>query len=80
VLALVGHSASRGRPVFVHCLRGKDRTGTVVAVYRIARDGWTNRQALDEARKLGLSRWARSMSRYILRYTPAATAAAAAAP
>jgi tyrosine-protein phosphatase SIW14 len=35
------------RPVFVHCLRGQDRTGVVVAAYRMEVDGW----ALPEAEK-----------------------------
>ena len=29
-------------PIFVHCRRGKDRTGTVIACYRIQHDGWAN--------------------------------------
>ncbi len=37
--------------IFVHCWRGKDRTGTVVACYRIQHDGWENRKALEEAHK-----------------------------
>ncbi len=35
-------------PVFVHCKRGADRTGLMCAVYRIAVQGWTKEQALDE--------------------------------
>lgn len=35
-------------PVFVHCRRGADRTGLMCAVYRIAVQGWTKEQAIDE--------------------------------
>ncbi len=33
------------RPVFVHCQHGKDRTGLVVAVYRMEVDGWSEVEA-----------------------------------
>jgi protein tyrosine/serine phosphatase len=36
------------RPVFVHCQHGSDRTGLMCAVYRLAVDGWTKQQAIDE--------------------------------
>jgi protein tyrosine/serine phosphatase len=35
-------------PVFVHCQHGADRTGTMCAIYRVAVDGWTKKQAIDE--------------------------------
>ena len=35
-------------PVLVHCLHGADRTGTMCAVYRIAVQGWTVDEAIDE--------------------------------
>jgi len=35
-------------PVLVHCWHGSDRTGTVVATYRIVEQGWSKQQALDE--------------------------------
>jgi len=35
-------------PVFVHCQRGADRTGTMCAVYRVVVQGWTKEQALAE--------------------------------
>src|ERR1700694_4976491 len=28
------------QPVFVHCRHGEDRTGTIIACYRISHDGW----------------------------------------
>jgi len=36
------------QPVLVHCHHGSDRTGTMVAVYRIVVEGWTKAQATDE--------------------------------
>lgn len=36
------------QPVLVHCQHGSDRTGTMVAIYRIAFEGWTKTQATDE--------------------------------
>ena len=34
-------------PVLVHCQHGADRTGTVCAMYRILREGWTADDAID---------------------------------
>ena len=45
-----------GGVVFVHCKQGRDRTGTVTALYRIEHEGWANDRAYAEARKNGL-RW-----------------------
>jgi tyrosine-protein phosphatase SIW14 len=54
-----------GEPVFVHCRRGKDRTGTAIACYRIAHDRWTNEKAMNEAKSLGLHWIEIGMKRYI---------------
>ena len=35
-------------PLVVHCWHGADRTGAVVAAYRIAQQGWSQRDAIDE--------------------------------
>lgn len=63
VLALI--NAAANQPVFVHCKRGKDRTGTIVACYRIAHDHWTSQQAVAEARKLGMQWSEFGMKRYV---------------
>ena len=68
VLALFD-DASAG-PVFVHCRRGADRTGTVVACYRIAHDHWDNQKALQEAKGFGMSWTEVAMHHYVLRYQP----------
>jgi protein-tyrosine phosphatase len=36
-------------PVFVHCKRGADRTGAVIAAYHIKHDKWDNSRALKDA-------------------------------
>ena len=41
-------------PVFVHCWRGADRTGAVIAAYHIDHDNWNNAQALKDAKAHGM--------------------------
>jgi tyrosine-protein phosphatase SIW14 len=40
-------------PVFVHCQHGADRTGAMVGIYRVTKQGWTFDQAWKEMRKYG---------------------------
>lgn len=68
VLALL--QSSSGGPVFVHCRRGVDRTGTVIACYRIAHDGWKNQKALDEAKSYGMHWFEIGLKRYVLTFSP----------
>ena len=62
LLALIENLPS---PVFVHCEHGCDRTGTIIACYRIRSDRWSNDAALAEARKYGLSKLERGMINYV---------------
>jgi tyrosine-protein phosphatase SIW14 len=52
-------------PVFVHCQHGADRTGVVIAAYRITHDGWTSKQATAEIKRYGLKPWQLGMRDYI---------------
>ena len=58
-------------PVFVHCREGKDRTGMIVACYRISHDGWTNARALAEAKSYAIRELKPAMEKYIKQYPPA---------
>lgn len=52
-------------PIFIHCRRGDDRLGMVVACYRMTHDHWSNQQAYDEATHDGMSRFEVLMRSYI---------------
>jgi len=41
------------KPVLVHCWHGSDRTGFVVAGYRVVIQGWSKADAIDELRRGG---------------------------
>lgn len=60
--------AAKDQPVFVHCKRGSDRTGTVIAVYRIVHDGWNGQQTMSEARQFGIGWWQFWMKDFINDY------------
>lgn len=74
ILGLLDDSASG--PVFVHCKRGADRTGAIIACYRISHDSWEPKRALSEARNDGMSFFQRSMQKYVLHFEPASARAA----
>jgi tyrosine-protein phosphatase SIW14 len=63
--ALAAITAPENQPVFVHCKRGSDRTGTVIACYRILKDGWTAHDAKKEAEHYGMWRLELGMKHYI---------------
>jgi len=68
ILSLI--SSDDSGAMFVHCRRGKDRTGTVIACYRVEHDGWDNRKAEEEAERYGMSRLERGMRAFILSFKP----------
>lgn len=63
ILAILNDPAAG--PVFVHCRRGADRTGAVMATYRIDHDGWDNCKALQEAMDRGMSFFQLPRQRFI---------------
>ncbi len=75
VLGLL-NDVTRG-PVFVHCKRGADRTGTVIALYRMVHDGWDSKRALSEAKSYGMSVFQRAMQHYVTDYKTSGTVAGA---
>ena len=58
-------TAEKNQPVLVHCKRGADRTGVVVACYRIGYEGWSAEEALEEAERYGLGWWQAGMRNFI---------------
>jgi tyrosine-protein phosphatase SIW14 len=47
---------NKGKKIFVHCRLGDDRTGMMVAAYRMAEEGWTADEAMREMKSFGFSR------------------------
>jgi tyrosine-protein phosphatase SIW14 len=57
-------------PIFVHCKRGADRTGAVIACYRIAHHHWQSRQALQEAKSHGMGSFQMGLKHYVGAFQP----------
>lgn len=66
VLELI--AASENGRVFIHCRDGVDRTGLIVAMYRMTREGWTSNDALAEAERDGMRRIQYWMRDYVEDY------------
>jgi tyrosine-protein phosphatase SIW14 len=57
------------RKIFIHCWLGGDRSGTFIAAYRIAFDGWTPEQAIQEMRMFHyLEFWHPNMKAYVRQF------------
>jgi len=56
--------------VFIHCMRGADRTGAVIGAYRIDHDHWSNDRALSEAKSDGMSFFQVPRENYIRNFHP----------
>ncbi|MEB3195989.1 MAG: tyrosine-protein phosphatase, partial [Candidatus Sericytochromatia bacterium] len=58
-------------PVFVHCQHGRDRTGAMVGIYRIAHDKWTFEKAYAEMKEKGFRTFFLGLSYGVKRYAKA---------
>jgi protein tyrosine phosphatase (PTP) superfamily phosphohydrolase (DUF442 family) len=58
------------QPVFVHCKKGCDRTGTMCALYRMEVDGWKRDDAIEEMHAFGYHTWYRDFIGYVQDYKP----------
>jgi len=53
VLDEIDSILTRDGPWLVHCVEGKDRSGIVIARYRVLHEGWTKEKALEEWKAYG---------------------------
>lgn len=57
------------RKIFIHCWLGGDRSGMFIAAYRIAFDGWSPQQTIQEMRSFHyLHFWHPNMARWVKRF------------
>jgi tyrosine-protein phosphatase SIW14 len=66
VVALMADPANQ--PVFVHCRHGQDRTGIVVAAYRMKQQGWSLADAETEMQAYGFNDIWVNFKRFIRQY------------
>ncbi|MGH9775675.1 MAG: protein tyrosine phosphatase family protein [Candidatus Acidiferrales bacterium] len=57
-----------GKKIFVHCYTGIDRTGMMIAAYRMAEQGWTAAEARREMNAFGYNLLHRNLCRSLIKY------------
>lgn len=64
----------KNRPILVHCQHGADRTGAILALYRVVVQGWSKQDALREMNEGGFhhSSFFRNLDEYVSRADVAA--------
>ncbi len=58
-------------PIFFHCRRGADRTGSLAAFYRMGIQHWDADKAYSEARDIGMRWWFSGLKAQIYNFHPA---------
>ncbi|MDR2513538.1 MAG: tyrosine-protein phosphatase [Puniceicoccales bacterium] len=53
LVATLRHLQNSPKPALIHCWHGSDRTGFIIAGYRIVNQGWSTEEAIREMRKGG---------------------------
>ena len=56
---------TENHPVFVHCRIGVDRSGLMVAIYRVIFEGWSREDAIEEMKYYGYNAWLGNMLEYL---------------
>jgi len=67
ILAKMGDPSLQ--PVFVHCTEGVDRTGLIIALYRVIEQGWAPKDAHDEMMAHGFKSLMIAMNSYFEKKT-----------
>lgn len=60
--------AHRGRPLFVHCAAGTNRTGAAIAAYRLKYCGWSLSEVLEEAVRFGMEGSGGRLAKHLTKY------------
>ena len=70
VLAILADTDNH--PVFLHCRHGKDRTGMIIALYRMTYQGWSKEAAVAEMKDYGFNDTLFQLKNYVRDYEPPA--------
>ncbi len=74
-LGLVDKAIANNEPILIHCKAGLNRTGCLVALYRMEYEGWTNAEAMVELKRMGFGESTSTAAnpyimQYVLGYKP----------
>lgn len=79
-LKVLDDPVSYPRPLLIHCKAGLHRTGIMVAIYRMEKEGWSRDEAIREMKANGFGEWGCTSANdyvyeYVLTYQPGIRAA-----